>query len=94
MPQAEEYISQGYFKIDGRDSSRAMESGVREITVDTSLYQPDMFSIQLNDPDLSFMDSDLLFICKEIEISGKAMGQSESSTLTKGIVVAIEPEFN
>ena len=91
MP-AQEYISQMYFKINGTPASAEMMHEVREIVVDTSMYLPDMFSIQLDDPDLSWMDSNLLEIGKTIEISGK--GEGSAKTLIKGEIVAIEPEFD
>jgi phage protein D len=93
MPQAQEFISQVYFKINGTDASRDMERGAKEIVVDTSLYLPDMFSIQLNDPDLSLMDSEQLEIGKKVEISAKATGESQTKSLTEGVIVAVEPEF-
>ena len=93
MPQAQEFISQAYIKIDGTAASRDMERGIREVVVDTSLYLPDMFSIQIDDPNLTWMDSTHLEIGKLIEISGKAGGESSATPLTKGVIVTIEPEF-
>lgn len=93
MP-VQEFISQMYFKIDGTSASAKMMGDVREIMVDTSMYLPDMFSIQLNDPDLSWIDSELLKIGKTISVSAKAKGESSIKTLTEGEIVAIEPEFD
>jgi phage protein D/phage baseplate assembly protein gpV len=94
MPQAQELISQMYLKIDGSQASANMWHVIREIVVDTSLYQPDMFSIQLDDPSLTWIDSDLLDIGRTVEISAKAEGESSIVLLVKGETVAIEPELN
>jgi phage protein D len=93
MPQTQEFISQMYFKIDGTTASKDMWHVVREIVVDTSLYLPDMFSIQLDDPNLTWIDSALLDIGKTVEISGKAEGESNIVPLIKGETVAIEPDL-
>jgi phage protein D len=93
MPQAQEMISQMYFKIDGTAASSEMWRMVREITVDTSLYLPDMWSILLDDPNLTWIDSSLLEIGKAVEISAKAGGESSITPLTTGEIVAIEPDL-
>jgi phage protein D len=87
-------ISQMYFKINGTSASASMMRSVREIVVDTGMYLPDMFSIQLNDLGLHWIDSADLEIGKTIEISGKTKGEGSAKILTKGEVVAIEPEFD
>jgi phage protein D len=94
MPQTQEMISQMYFKIDGTDAPADMWRMVREIAVDTSLYLPDMWSILLDDPNLSWIDSSLLAIGKQVEISGKAAGESNTTPLMKGEIVAIEPDLD
>jgi phage protein D/phage baseplate assembly protein gpV len=93
MPQPQEFLSQMYFKIDGTQAPADMWHVVREVVVDTSLYLPDMFSIQLDDPNLTWIDSTMLQIGKTVEVSGKAEGESSIVLLTKGEIVAIEPEL-
>jgi phage protein D len=93
MSPVQELISQMYVKIDGRAAPADMWHMVREVIVDTSLYLPDMFSIQLDDPNLSWIDSDLLDIGKSTDISGKAEGESSITPLMKGEIVAIEPDL-
>ena len=92
MPEENELISQVVFKINGTDASAEMMHDLGELVVDTSMYLPDMFSIQLNDPDLSWMDNALLGIGKEVEISIKT--GNTRKTLTSAEIVAIEPEFD
>lgn len=93
MPTAENYLSQMYFKIDGAQPPDLLKKLVREIIVDTSLYQPDMFSIHFDDPSLSCIDAPELEIGKTVEISAMAEGESSQSLLLKGEIVAVEPEL-
>ncbi len=87
------YLSQMYFKINGASPSDALKKVAREIIVDTSLDLPDMFSIHFDDPSLTCIDSPDLEIGKSIEISGRALGDSDPTPLMKGEIVAIEPEL-
>ena len=93
MPQTQNYLSQMYFKINGAEPSDTLKNMMREIVVDTSLYLPDMFTIHFDDPNLKCVDSADLEIGKTIEISAKAIGENKATTLMKGEIVAIEPEF-
>ncbi len=93
MTASQDLISQMPFKIDGSAPSAALLRAVREIVVDTSIFLPDMFSIQFDDPSLSLIDSADLDIGKEIEISGKAEGESSATQLTRAEIVAVEPEL-
>ena len=93
MTATQDLISHMPFKIDGNTPAAALLRAVKEIVVDTSIFLPDMFSIQFDDPNLSLIDSADLDIGKEIEISGKAEGQTSATRLTKGEIVAVEPEL-
>lgn len=93
MPQTQNYLSQMYFKIDGKPAPDELKNLVREIMVDTSLYLPDMFSIHFDDPSLKLIDSKELEIGKSIEISAKESGASSSKPMMKGEIVAVEPEL-
>ena len=93
MTTAQDLMSHMPFKINRNTPAAAVLRAVREIVVDTSIYLPDMFSIQFDDTNLSLVDSADLDIGKEIEVSGKAEGASSATQLTKGEVVAVEPEF-
>lgn len=93
MPEAKDMISQMYFKIDGSEAPIDLLDYVKEITVDTSLYQPDMFSLEINDPYLKWIDSPLFTIGKSVQISGKQANDRDVIPLTKGEIIAIEPEL-
>ena len=73
MP-ADELLSQMYLKINGSAASSELMRDLRELVVDTSLHLPDMFTIHLDDPNLTWMDSSEFDIGKEVEISGKEEG--------------------
>lgn len=90
---AQDLMSQMPFKIGGNMPAAAVLGAVKEIVVDTSIYLPDMFSIQFDDTNLSLVDSADLDIGKLIEISGKGEGERSATQLTAGEVVAVEPEF-
>ncbi|MFC1860706.1 VgrG-related protein [Chloroflexota bacterium] len=93
MPKTE-LLSQMYPKIGGTAASTEMMSDLRELVVDTSLHMPDMFTISLGDPELSWIDSSLLDVGKKVEISAKAEGESETTVLiSNGEITAIEPEL-
>ncbi|HEY79304.1 MAG TPA: VgrG-related protein [Dehalococcoidia bacterium] len=93
MPKSE-LISHMAIKIGGKDAPAAMMHDLNEIVVDTSLHLPDMFTIEINDDSLEWMDSSLLDIGSSVEISAKAAGESAATgILTKGEITAIEPEF-
>jgi len=95
MPQSNTHFSLITFKIDGQSQSEAeaMAGNIKELSADMSIFLPDMFVIYLNDPDLSWIDSSTLAIGKTVEISSQASGESSATILTKGEIVAIEPEL-
>jgi phage protein D len=93
MPKSE-LISHMSIKLGGKDAPRDMMHDVNEIAVDTSLHLPDMFTIELNDDSLEWIDSSLLDVGNSVEISAKATGESTAAELlTKGEITAIEPEL-
>jgi len=91
---ADPLLAQMYLKIDGTDASRELMNDLIELVVDTSLHLPDMFTIHLNDPNLTWVDSSLFKIGAIVEISGKAAGEnSPTDLITKGEITSIEPEM-
>lgn len=91
---ADELLAQMYLKIDGKDASRELMDALIELVVDTSVHLPDMFTIHIHDPNLTWVDSSLFKIGAAVEISGKAAGENSSTTLiTEGEITSIEPEM-
>jgi len=91
---ATDLLAQMYLKIDGSAASEELMRDLREIVVDTSLHLPDMFTIHINDPNLTWIDSSIFEIGKKVEISGKEPGEDSPSVLiTEGEITSIEPEM-
>ena len=91
------FLSQFFVKIGGSDVARDFMDDVIEIVVDTSLYLPEMFTIQLQDPNLKWVDNgSLLELGKEVEISVQASEDlgSQRGVLIKGEITALEPDFS
>jgi phage protein D/phage baseplate assembly protein gpV len=90
------HLDQCTIKIGGSQVSEAFMDGVIRVTVDSSLHLPSMFTIELYDPELVWVDDTLLSIGSAVEI---AMEQSEerggaSGTLIGGEITALEPQFS
>jgi phage protein D/phage baseplate assembly protein gpV len=91
---ATELLSQMYLKIDGTAASAELMRDLRELVVDTSLHLPDMFTIHIDDPNLTWIDSSLFEIGKIVEISGKEAGEnSPTNLIEEGEITSIEPEM-
>jgi phage protein D len=91
-----EYSANITVKIDGSDVSKDFMSDVQRIVVDATLHMPSMFTIKLRDPELEWVDYDLLDLGKPVEISaqtGAARGNL-SGSLFKGEITALEPRFS
>ena len=91
------HLAQMPLKIGGSNAPRDMMHAIREIVVDTSLHLPDMFTIHLDDNTLHWIDSSLLEIGAEVEISAAPGGSEENGSATQlishGEITAIEPEL-
>jgi phage protein D/phage baseplate assembly protein gpV len=91
------FIPIPYIKIGGTDVSQDLENAILEISVDTSLYLPSMFTIKLMDPTLKWVDDASLDIGKEVQIQMKAdenEGPTQAAILIKGEITALEPLFS
>lgn len=90
------YLSQFTIKIDGANVSETFYDAIEEVTVDSSLEMPSMFTIRLRDHDFVWVDDSTLAIGKAVEISVvKTEGQNPVTTkLFKGELTALEPSFS
>ncbi len=91
MVDTSNLISQFYTKIAGADASAEFMNDLVSITVETSLHLPDVATLVLHDPRLTWVDDDRLAPGKTIEIAAKA-GAGEQP-LFEGEIVEIEPDF-
>lgn len=92
----EKFLPKFYIKIGGADVPPDFMDNVIEIVVDSSLYLPEMFTILLDDPTLKWVDSSLLELGKEVEISAQAEASTTGAQgqLIVGEISALEPEFS
>jgi len=93
---AADYLSSFLVKIGGTDVPKDFMSAVQRIVVDATLHMPSMFTIELRDPELEWVDDSSLDLGKPVEISAKtgtAWG-GLSGTLFKGEITALEPRFS
>jgi uncharacterized protein involved in type VI secretion and phage assembly len=90
------YSPECFIKTGGSNVSDTFMASLAEVVVDTSLHLPGMFTILLNDPQLEWVDSDLLNIGKPVEIKIKQAEDrgGQEGTLIKGEITALEPNFS
>jgi uncharacterized protein involved in type VI secretion and phage assembly len=79
--------------VDGAAMDPAFRDALIDIKVSNSLTLPDVAVIKLADPRGENVDSHPLQIGKSVEIKMSAMGDRATSTVFKGEVAAVEPEF-
>jgi len=90
------YLTQFLVKINGSDVPSAFTEDVLRIVVESTLHVPSMFTIELRDPDLKWVDDALLDLGKAVEISaetGSELGD-QTAALFKGEITALEPHFS
>ena len=84
-------------KISGRAMDEKFKKALLEVVVDSNLHLPDMFTIQLFDDDLEWVDDSRLDLGKPVEITVEAPDYKGKAgpkgTLIKGEITALEPNF-
>ncbi len=83
--------------INGQAAPPELMWDLIEIVVDDSLHLPDMFIIRLHDGNLRWVDSDLLAVGAEVQISAvtadTAIQPGAGALLITGEITALEPNF-
>jgi phage protein D/phage baseplate assembly protein gpV len=92
MPAEKELISQIYLKIDGADAPEEMTDNLIYIEVDDNLNLADMFTINLRDPELKWIDSDTFAVGKSVEISTRG-DNGQVVKLITGEITSVESRF-
>ena len=85
--------SELFIKIDGSPVQRPVMEMVQCVTVDQHSHLPHMFTIELFDPDLGFLDKGPFDLTKSIKIEAEVPSTSTKITLIEGEVTALEPQF-
>jgi phage protein D/phage baseplate assembly protein gpV len=91
MPDS--HFSQIFIKVGGSDISTDLMNALREVVVDSSLQLPSMFTLSFYDPQLKWVDDAQFDLGKEVEISAKALDNTQG-VLIKGEITALEPSFS
>jgi phage protein D/phage baseplate assembly protein gpV len=91
-----DFVAQCIIKIDGRNVPAGFQDSLLEVVVDQSLKLPGMFTIELQDASLEWVDNALLDLGKpvEIKVSQSGEGGNEEDTLIKGEITSLEPSFS
>ncbi len=94
MPESN-LLAHFYLKLGGADAPEELMQDLANVEVDDSLHIPDMFTLQVRDPRLTWADSDLLKIGQEVEILAKAAGENsqQPKRLLIGEITSVEPEY-
>jgi phage protein D len=84
-----------YVKLGGSDAPEELMQDLGNVEVDDSLHLPDMFTIKVRDPHLTWADSPLLKIGQEVEILARSAGpgQPEPKRLLVGEITSVEPDY-
>jgi len=82
-----------YIKVKGKSVNEKTMDNLESVRVDLSLVLPNMFDIKLRDEGFELLDSKTFNVGDEVEISAKEVEATRPTTLMKGEITAIEPEF-
>ena len=95
MPE-QKFLSQFLVKIKGQDVSPELMNDILGVTVDTSLYLPEMFTILIQDPDFKWVDDSMFEMGNPVEISVEGATEigGYKGLLIKGEIAALEPDFS
>ncbi len=84
-------ITHWYIKVGGSDLSEELSDALISGEVDDSLDLPDMFTLQVRDPKLRWVDGSLFALGSALEVAVKTPGGS--AKLMSGEITGLEPNF-
>jgi phage protein D/phage baseplate assembly protein gpV len=93
MPTEQKLMDHLFIKVDGSNVPTQAMDDLIEVTVDTSLHVPDMFTIHLHDERVKWVDEGPFGLGKEVEIAALSEEGNSSKTLFKGEITALEPDY-
>ncbi len=97
MPEEHAEAPKLTLKIDGSAVSDAFMDDLTELVANSDLHLPGMFSLRLDDSQLTWSGGSLLALGKAVEISAQARKQGNEkgdvAVVFKGEITALEPEF-
>jgi phage protein D len=80
-------------KVGGSSLDPSLAAQVLEVRVESHLILPDMFSMRVPDPDVTLVDDSTFTIGSDIEVLFQAPGTSTQTSVFKGQITALEPDF-
>jgi phage protein D len=96
MPAAtssEKHVSGIDILVDGANLDPKFRDSVIEVKVVDSLQLPDMAMVRLKDPKGDAVDSQPMQLGKDLEIKTAGKGEKATTSIFKGQIAAVEPEF-
>jgi phage protein D/phage baseplate assembly protein gpV len=89
-------LAQCTIKIGGSQVSEELMADLKRVAVDSSLHLPSMFTIELHDPELKWVDESTLAIGSAVEIAVEQPDElgGTTGTIISGEITALEPEFS
>lgn len=91
--QAEQHVAGIDVLVDGAAMDPKWRNEMVEVKVVDSLTLPDMAMIRMVDPKGENVDSHPLQLGKDVEIKASATGDRSTTSIFKGQIAAVEPEF-
>src|SRR6478672_9417820 len=79
--------------VDGAELDPKWRNALDEVKVVNTLQLPDMALVRLIDPKGENVDTHPMQIGKDLEIKASAMGDRSTTSIFKGQIAAVEPEF-
>ena len=91
MPETS-LLSHFYLKLGGSDAPDELMRDLVNVEVDDSQHIPDMFTLQVRDPNMRWVDADQFAVGQEVEILASASGQHQPQRLIIGEITSAEPD--
>ena len=92
MPETS-LLSHFYLKLGGSDAPDELMRDLVNVEVDDSQHIPDMFTLQVRDPNMRWVDADQFAVGQEVEILASASGQHQPQRLIIGEITSAEPDY-
>ncbi len=91
--QSEQHVAGVDVKVDGQALDPKFQQSLVEVKIVDSLTLPDMALIRIADPKGENVDTHPLQIGKMLEVKASAIGDRSTTTIFKGQVATVEPDF-
>ena len=85
-------VSHFYLTIDNTPAPAVLIRDLEQVTVETSLHLPDVATVVLHDPQLTWIDEALLAPGRSLKIAARI--EVDEQPLFDGEIVELEPEFD